>query len=135
MPTSTWSGRTREAPGQVGLGYCRSALGRESCKGNTKGSAPQGAGVAAASDTSAWTRSAAPRGTENLRLGVPPPASVPPTPLPIAGLFRRCALPKDGGVRSPGGPEPLSALPHPRAAWLRGLLAASPGPPGRRSRG
>ena len=119
-------------PTSRGLGCCRFTLGRKSCEGNTRGKAPQGAGIAAAS---AWTRSTAPRGTEDLHLGVPPPASVPPTPPPRRGPPLRCALPEDGGVPFPGGPEPPSARLHPRAAWPRGLLAASPGTPGRRSRG
>lgn len=140
QPCSLLSINPRAHPPTLrGLGYCRFTLGRESCKGNTKGSAPQGAGVAAAIDTSAWTRSTAPRGTEDLRLGVPPPASVPPTPPPRRGPLPSLRSPgrRRGALsRWPGAPQRAPAptsctAPRPPRGQPRAARAPFPGVKGR----
>lgn len=74
-----------------------------------------GAGAAAASNASAWTRSADPRRAEDGRLGVPPPPSVPPTPPPQRPPLLPRALPVSlPGARSPRAPRatpPLAPAP------------------------
>lgn len=123
-------------PTSRGLGCCRFTLGRKSCEGNTREKAPQGAGIAAAS---AWTRSTAPRGTEDLHLGVPPPASVPPTPPPRRGppLSLRSPGRRRGALSWwPGAPKRAPAstscvAPRPPRGQPRDPRAPFPGVKGR----